>query len=146
MSLLSLRNNVMVSKDTQGSFLVIIKPVISYSKISRWLNEPIDPITVEDWLANREVFGPSKEKDLEEALKFELAENGQQGFFKVDETLLVAFKTAREAWIYGEKVEKINLPKDGLLKKVVDPKKKLKIKVAGKEWIGDGIGRILFDL
>lgn len=40
--------------------------MFSYSQVARWLAFPIDPITVEDWVANREVFGPEEKKPAEE--------------------------------------------------------------------------------
>lgn len=45
--------------------------MFSYQQIARWLTLPIDPITVEDWVANRELFGPDKEEELEMAYQIE---------------------------------------------------------------------------
>ncbi len=46
--------------------------MFSFSQISRWISIPLDPITVEDWLANFETFGPS-EKPTEEDKQLETA-------------------------------------------------------------------------
>lgn len=50
--------------------------MFSFEQIARWLTFPIDPITVEDWVANREIFGAAKkeseqEKELERAFQIE---------------------------------------------------------------------------
>ena len=55
--------------------------MFSYSQIARWLSFPADPITVEDWVANRDVFGEGKntspeEKQLEMAYDIEMARAG----------------------------------------------------------------------
>lgn len=56
--------------------------MFSYSDISRWLTVSIDPISCEDWLANRGCFGPvenptDQERDLEIAYLIEQARNGK---------------------------------------------------------------------
>lgn len=58
--------------------------MFSYSQIARWLTYPLDPISVEDWVGNREVFGPGKnlteeEKELELAFQIESAKGKQLG-------------------------------------------------------------------
>ncbi len=45
----------------------------SYEQIARWLTFPIDPITVEDWVANREIFGREKGDHSEQTEEIELA-------------------------------------------------------------------------
>lgn len=52
--------------------------MFSFPQISRWLSFSADPLTVEDWLANREVFGPvekptSEDSELEMAFQTEQA-------------------------------------------------------------------------
>lgn len=39
--------------------------MFTYEIISRWLPFTVDPITVEDWIANREIFGADHESTLE---------------------------------------------------------------------------------
>ncbi len=55
--------------------------MFSYSQIARWVSFPADPISVEDWVANRDVFGETKstspeEKQLEMAYDIEMARAG----------------------------------------------------------------------
>lgn len=110
----------------------------------------MDPITIEDWVANREVFGPSQssgqasEAELEEAYKLELASKDKSGIIEMEGILLVASPKDSLAWIYGEKVEKINLPKNDIVVRRVDPNRKIKVKAGGWEWAGDGKARIIF--
>ena len=47
--------------------------MFSYSQIARWLSFPVDPITVEDWVANREIFGVDKDDNSEHADELETA-------------------------------------------------------------------------
>ena len=57
--------------------------MFSYFQIARWLSFPVDPVSVEDWVANREVFGLGKpdsgeeEEQLELAYQIELARAGK---------------------------------------------------------------------
>lgn len=50
--------------------------MFSHQQISRWLSFSLDPITLEDWLANREIFGPNlsttpENEQLESAYQIE---------------------------------------------------------------------------
>lgn len=47
--------------------------MFTYELISRWLPFTIDPITIEDWIANREIFGVDREsqEELEHAFLVE---------------------------------------------------------------------------
>lgn len=47
--------------------------MFSYPQIARWLTFPIDPITVEDWVANRELFGQDKHDNSEQTEELEQA-------------------------------------------------------------------------
>lgn len=56
--------------------------MFSHSDISRWLTLQIDPITLEDWVANREFFGPLEtysdlDKELEIAFQIESLRQGK---------------------------------------------------------------------
>ncbi len=58
--------------------------MFSYEQIARWLTFPLDPISVEDWVANREIFGLSKsqsdkDRELELACQIEEAKGKQLG-------------------------------------------------------------------
>ncbi len=129
--------------------------MISYQKINRWLKKPLDPITVEDWLGNREIFGPAKNpddhhKELERAFELELIRNGKFGIFELEDILLVAPQASGEAWLYGEKVEKIDLPSGRVITKILqwDKPFRIKIKIKGKpdlEWSGEKKEKIIFD-
>lgn len=147
--------------------------MFSYSQIARWLKRPLDPITVEDWVANREVFGESKgDEDLEQAYQIEKARerglgetapedasldlllNGYEvaNVLEKDNFVIIApvGKPAQaEVWIYGEKVEKKNLPAREVTVIEIDPGRTTKIKVRGKnnlEWSGKDFKKVVFDL
>lgn len=47
--------------------------MFSYEQIARWLTFPIDPVTVEDWVANRELFGQDKHDNSEQTEELERA-------------------------------------------------------------------------
>ncbi|MBI4099922.1 hypothetical protein HY440_02845 [Candidatus Microgenomates bacterium] len=155
--------------------------MFSYQQISRWLKTPIDPVTVEDWVANREIFGSSKDDpELELAFEIETVRNGDLGKAPEDgaplELLLNGYELANfwergdylivaptgvaapgELWIYGEKVEKKDLPARAVTTIEIDPKRQTKIKlrlqkdfrVNGKnnfEWSGTGKTKVVFDM
>ncbi len=125
--------------------------MISYQKLNRWLEKPVDPITVEDWLANREIFGPTKD-ELEKAYQTEINLSGATSgeFIVNDKTLFFSWTEPGEAWIYGEKVEKIKVPGSEITTKMVNPGHALKIKAnfknLHKEWVGSEIEKIIFDI
>ncbi len=39
--------------------------MFTYELIARWLPFSVDPITIEDWIANREIFGPEDQSQIE---------------------------------------------------------------------------------
>lgn len=47
--------------------------MFSYQQIARWLTFPIDPITVEDWVANREMLGENKRDNSGQTEELEMA-------------------------------------------------------------------------
>lgn len=97
-------------------------------------------------MANREVFGKSKDVELELAYLLENIRDGKTGFFEVENVLLVAPPSVGEVWLYGEKIEKIKLPTSGIFKIKINPERKTKLKVSGKEWTGAGKEMIYFDI
>ena len=130
--------------------------MVSYSKIARWLTFPIDPIMAEDWVANREVFGPAKnpderEKELEAAYNLETIRGDKAGFFELGEILLAVPESFGEAWIYAKGVQKIDLHEEKVVTRIVESEKPLRIKIKMvkkpvMEWIGSGKKKIIFDL
>lgn len=113
----------------------------------------MDPITVEDWLANREIFGPEKDQaELEKAYKMETlleaAKAGEIG--EEDEYLIFKAAGAGEAWIFGEKTRRVALPSGTVVISEIEPGRAVKIKVRhGKKevsWTGSGKKKIIFDL
>lgn len=125
--------------------------MISYQKISRWLSFPVDPITVEDWVANREIFGPTKDPDQKEReiewgynLEKAMEKMGEGIFLERDDFLVVLPKMMAETWVYGEKIEKIDLPQNGVLTVVSNPRLPVRVKVGKREWSGIGKNKIIF--
>lgn len=50
--------------------------MLAFSNLSRWLSFSLDPVSIEDWVANREVFGPvekptDQDRELERAYLIE---------------------------------------------------------------------------
>lgn len=116
--------------------------MFSYQQTSRWLSFSSDPLTVEDWLANREVFGPvekpsSQDEELERAYGLELEkknDSGTKGIYESGNWLLVCAKGTSQGQAF-----------------VVDKKAPLKIrcknnyKIGGKgEFVRLGEGEVKF--
>lgn len=127
--------------------------MFSYDQIARWLTKPVDPITVEDWLANREIFGSQKDDEyLEKAYQMETALEAAKSGEIVEKEEDLIFKSADggEAWIYGEKVRAIALPSGKIIIETIELGRPVKIKIrTGKKevsWMGSGKEKIIFDL
>lgn len=141
--------------------------MFTYSQITRWLTFSLDPITVEDWLGNREIFGHSqkpdeREKELEEAYQMaQLLGRTTKGSLLDEKDFLLVAPLGKdgggEAWVYGEKVEKIGLSMGEIKVVTTDKNRTIKLKlhfhgnvrIDGKnrlEWTGSGKERIIFDL
>lgn len=106
--------------------------MIPHQKISRWLTTSVDPIAIEDWVANREIFGETKDRELEDAFAIE---NG----LEVDDLLLLKVE-GKTVEIFMEKQKK-KIIKAGEFFVSVPPEGEIKLKVRGKKeisWQGSG--------
>lgn len=106
--------------------------MIPHQKISRWLTVPMDPIAIEDWVANREIFGATKDKELEDAFA---VENG----LEVDALLLLKVE-GKTVEVFMEKQKK-KIINAGEFFAIVPPEGEIKLKVRGKKeisWQGSG--------
>lgn len=83
--------------------------MFSYEQIARWLTFPIDPITVEDWVANREIFGEDKHdtsdqtEELETAYKIEKLRELESGGQEEDLPLFLLLNGVEVAGIVDQK-------------------------------------------
>ena len=74
--------------------------MFSYQQISRWVSFNADPLSVEDWLGNREVFGPVEKPndtdlELEKAFLIEkekMNDGGVKGIYEQEFLLLICAK------------------------------------------------------
>lgn len=106
--------------------------MIPFKNISRWLSTPMDPIAIEDWVANREIFSETKDRELEEAFA---VENG----LEVDDFLLLKVE-GKTVEVVMEKQKK-KIIKAGEFFVIVPPEGEIKLKVRGKKeisWQGSG--------
>lgn len=143
--------------------------MFSHQQISRWLSFSLDPITLEDWLANREIFGKSEsvspeEKQLETAFQIETVRLGNGGDRKllplevivnaldlkgvIDENdyLLIAPPATSSLEVNLDK--KIKIPPADFLVIPVDREKSIKLSARGKtsyNWSGAGKIKIIID-
>ena len=118
--------------------------MIDYSKISRWLSSPIDPITVEDWVGNREFFGPDSEEELEMAYQIEkLLELDPKSPIVDQKEFLIIFPPEKKnnevnLTYIGAKTEKIKI-NFGEVKRIdLDETGSLKIQIGKLTWTGAG--------
>lgn len=122
--------------------------MITYQKISRWLSTSLDPIAIEDWIANREVFGPIEKPD-ESDLELEAAYRVENGEEHPDLLLLkVPGKELNvELTRNGKKTEKMKVGSGDFLT-IVPEENGTKIKVRGKKdvvWEGSDKKKIIVE-
>lgn len=122
--------------------------MVSYSNISRWLSFKIDPIAVEDFVANREIFGPPEkmtmqEEELEKAYQMETgAEISELLLFRLEGKPL-----EMEVSTDGEKTKKMKVNKGDFF--TISPEgHEVKLKIKGKNvttWQGGGKQKIVIE-
>jgi hypothetical protein len=144
--------------------------MFSYSQFSRWLETSVDPLTVEDWLANREVFGPVEkpnveEKELERVFQLEtekVGDGGARGVYEDGNFLLICACGKRKGeacsveWNLGkEKLKRLIVSSSLALSLSPDVELKLKIrcrngfKISGGNefsWQGTGKTKVIIDV
>lgn len=122
--------------------------MIPFQKISRWLSVKVDPIAIEDFLANREIFGPvqkptAEEAELERAYQVETgSEISELLLFKLEGKPL-DLEISRD----GEKVKKMKVNHGDFF--LVSPEgHNVKLKIKGKNlttWEGGGKQKIVIE-
>lgn len=69
--------------------------MFSFTEISRWLSFPLDPVTIEDWVANREFLGtvenPNElDSELETAYQIEMLRHKKASATKDQDVFVIA--------------------------------------------------------
>lgn len=146
--------------------------MITYHQISRWLSgSAFDPIAIEDWIANRQLFGPVEKPeaaDLELEAAFALesecdSDKGTKGLYENGQmTLLCCWgKTPKEACIVSwkddkGKEKKLSVSGGGFIKMEIPESKEAKLKIScrnnfkisGKNettWQGNGERKVIVE-